>query len=286
MAPARSAYMLFTEEHRAAVTERLRADAADGKVPMTAIAKALGEAWKALADEEREAFRAKARQRAEADAAAAAEAGGADGAAEGAAEPAAPAPAGLPRHVVKRIMLADAEVSRVSADALWLVTEATAAFLGQLGARCAAAAAAKKRRTVKLEDFDSVVRRDRRLVEAGLKDVAANRGLFAGLPPAGAKKQQHAAAPRDGGGGGSQPAGDEQQQQQAPEQQEQRGEAEEALTDEQRIELEEARRAAAAEAAKARAARAAERKAAKAVEETKSNHKITTFFVSSRPDQA
>jgi histone H3/H4 len=64
----------------------------------------------------------------------------------------------IPKHLVKRIMLTDDEVQRVSADAVWLVGEAARLFLQQLAAKGAAAAAAKKRKTIKLEDFEHVVR--------------------------------------------------------------------------------------------------------------------------------
>jgi histone H3/H4 len=66
--------------------------------------------------------------------------------------------AAIPRHIVKRIMLTDDEVQRVSADALWLVGEAGRLLLQQLAVKGAAAAAAKKRKTIKLEDFEHVVR--------------------------------------------------------------------------------------------------------------------------------
>jgi histone H3/H4 len=68
------------------------------------------------------------------------------------------AAAAIPKHIVKRIMLADDEVQRVSADALWLVGEAGRLFLQQLAVKGAAAAASKKRKTIKLEDFEHVVR--------------------------------------------------------------------------------------------------------------------------------
>lgn len=67
-----SAYMIFSEEHRPDVQAKLRAEAADGKVPITAIAKALGERWKSLSEQEQHVYREKAQQRA-AEAAAAAE---------------------------------------------------------------------------------------------------------------------------------------------------------------------------------------------------------------------
>jgi histone H3/H4 len=55
-------------------------------------------------------------------------------------------------------MLQDDEVQRVSGDALWLVGEAGRLLLQQLAVKGAAAAAAKKRKTIKLEDFEHVVR--------------------------------------------------------------------------------------------------------------------------------
>lgn len=66
--------------------------------------------------------------------------------------------AGLPKGVVKRIMLCDADVQRVSADAVWLVGEATRLFLHALAAKGAAVAAAKKRKTVQLPDLEQLIR--------------------------------------------------------------------------------------------------------------------------------
>lgn len=66
------AYMVFSEEHRADVQAKLRAESADGKVPITVIAKALGELWKSLTEEQQQEYREKAQERA-AEAAAAAE---------------------------------------------------------------------------------------------------------------------------------------------------------------------------------------------------------------------
>lgn len=71
---------------------------------------------------------------------------------------AAAAPASLPRGVVKRIMMCDQEVKRASADAVWLVGHAAELLLGMLAVKCSEAAARKKRRTIKLEDFEHVVR--------------------------------------------------------------------------------------------------------------------------------
>jgi hypothetical protein len=59
-----SAYMLFTEEQRPHVSAQLKAAAPDGKAAVTVVAKALGELWGRLSDDEREGYRAKAAQRA------------------------------------------------------------------------------------------------------------------------------------------------------------------------------------------------------------------------------
>jgi len=44
--------------------EKLRAEAADGKVPVTVVAKALGEAWKALPQDDKVTYQQKAKERA------------------------------------------------------------------------------------------------------------------------------------------------------------------------------------------------------------------------------
>jgi histone H3/H4 len=79
-------------------------------------------------------------------------------AAAAAAAAAAPTDTVLPRGVVKRIMLLDPEVQRVSADAVWLAGEATRLFLQALAAKGGAAVSSKKRKTIMLQDFDGIVR--------------------------------------------------------------------------------------------------------------------------------
>jgi DNA-directed RNA polymerase I subunit RPA43 len=59
-----TAYMLFGEEQRPSITAKLRADAPDGKVAVTVVAKAIGELWKALSDEEKASYKEKAQARA------------------------------------------------------------------------------------------------------------------------------------------------------------------------------------------------------------------------------
>lgn len=67
-------------------------------------------------------------------------------------------PPAIPKGVVKRIMLLDPEVQRVSAEAVWLVGEATRLFLQALAVKGAAAVTSKKRKTIMLQDFDTLVR--------------------------------------------------------------------------------------------------------------------------------
>lgn len=56
--------MLFSEEQRPEVMGRLRAEAPDGKVAVTVVAKAIGELWKGLSEEQKAAYKEKAQQRA------------------------------------------------------------------------------------------------------------------------------------------------------------------------------------------------------------------------------
>ncbi len=62
-----SAYFLFSEERRAAAREACLAAAEPGaRVSVATVAKALGEQWRALSDEERAAYKARAAARASA----------------------------------------------------------------------------------------------------------------------------------------------------------------------------------------------------------------------------
>jgi hypothetical protein len=61
--------MIFTDERRQEVQERLKQESENGKVAAPAIAKALGEVWKSMREEEKDVFRQKAKERAEAAAA-------------------------------------------------------------------------------------------------------------------------------------------------------------------------------------------------------------------------
>lgn len=105
-----------------------------------------------------------------AEAAAAAAAQAADGeAAEGGEGGEAPAPRsaappppfGFPTSLVKRIVLADDEISRVSADALRAICKAAELFVGQLAVRALEHAQAQKKKNFKAADIEHLAGRDR-----------------------------------------------------------------------------------------------------------------------------
>ena len=183
-----SAYMLFCHRYRAEEKARLEAETG-AKVAVTAVAKALGQRWKGLSEEEKKQYKQSsvepppaALQQAEGEAATEGDEPQAEGHEEepGAAAAAPPQEGDkqpgsvqLPLAPVRKIMLCDPEVSRISKDAVMLAARAAEHFLGLVSSRAAGAAVKGKRRTIKLDDFEAVVKADRRLVVAGLRDVAA-----------------------------------------------------------------------------------------------------------------
>ncbi|EFN59540.1 hypothetical protein CHLNCDRAFT_56806 [Chlorella variabilis] len=203
-----TAYFLFSEEHRAAAKADLAAQ--DGaKAGVAQVAKLVGAKWAALSDEEKQQYKdraaAKTRQMKEEAAAAAAAQGqqqqspGGEGAAAG-EEPApaavggggaAPPPFGFPTGVVKRIMMVDDEVQRVSADAVRAIAKATELFVQQLAARALQHAQAGKRKNFKEPDVAHVAGRDRRLVDMGLREVLEQHGATSG---GGGEEGENAAA--------------------------------------------------------------------------------------------
>lgn len=163
-----SGYFLFTEEQRATARDELLRELGEGatKVSVAQVAKALGQKWKQLSDAEREVYKAKAQEQAAAAAAAAKE----DGShAEGeAGEAAGGSPSGaharestpldglLPVSVVRKVMLLDEDVTRVSQDGVIAAAMAVDLLLGLLAKGAGASARAQKRKTVNLKDFVQV----------------------------------------------------------------------------------------------------------------------------------
>jgi DNA-directed RNA polymerase I subunit RPA43 len=214
-APAKrapTAYFLFADSVRDAVRADLQGGDAAAKVSVAAVAKGVGERWKALTDEDKAVFKAQAAERAEAlraEAVAAAGAGGGEGGADGPppADTTADAPAipgsSLPLSIVRRVMLVDPEVKRVSAGAARAAAAAVEGALAGLAATAAAVAAEAKRRTLRPSDILAAVRRDGRWADAGcvaalaasgVKEVAGGGG--GGGRGGGARKRSASLSPR------------------------------------------------------------------------------------------
>lgn len=152
----------------------------DVKVSVALVAKALGQRWKTLSDEEKESYKVLA---AAANAAAAEEKQkhavdnpqDEDAAEE---QDAGSAEDMLPLALLKRIIHCDSDVSRVSHDALVLIAMSAELFLGSLSKRVLPIAKRQKRRTIKLEDVEQVIKSDRRLVVAGAHWIHVNYVFF------------------------------------------------------------------------------------------------------------
>lgn len=166
MGRAPSAYFMFADSARPGAAAELAAAAPPGtKIGVAAVAKRVGELWKALSDAERAEWKAKA--------AAAAAAAPAEDDADRPKPPATTAPPALPASVVRRIMLLDPDVGRVSAGAARAVTAATEAFLGMIATASLRVASETRRRTLRGGDVVTAARRDDRLVDAALPAALA-----------------------------------------------------------------------------------------------------------------
>mmetsp|Transcript_18645 Transcript_18645/g.52417 ORF Transcript_18645/g.52417 Transcript_18645/m.52417 type:complete len:277 (+) Transcript_18645:28-858(+) len=215
----KTAYFVFCETHRAAVRDELMSAKEDGaKVSVAEEAKALGQRWKQLTDEQRQQYKdvAAKNKQAEQEAKVAQVGPGGGGENEdavGAGQEQSAAQGGLPLSAVRRIIMSDKEVGRVSKDAAVLIGAAAEVFLDLLAEGCGAAArnARPKRRTIKLDDFAHIVRSDRRFVAAGMKDVVSMVESIAAESAAQQAQDKQAAAEKaeqDGGAEGNQEAQD------------------------------------------------------------------------------
>eukprot|EP00198_Chlamydomonas_reinhardtii_P003774 XP_001693110.1 predicted protein [Chlamydomonas reinhardtii] len=210
--------MLFCNQHRESVRQRLAAEGQE-KIAVTVVAKELGQIWKALTEEEKAKYRAQAeeqkQQQQQQQAGDGSETQG-EGNAEGgqrAGSPAkAAAAASLPASWVRKVVNLDPEIQRCSAEGVLALSAAAEVFLSAVCAKATAAAAAGKRRTVRLDDMEKCIRGDKRLMAAGFTAVinmvsaaAATEAegkaaavAAAGAPPGKKQKVDKAAAPAAG----------------------------------------------------------------------------------------
>ena len=117
---AQTAYFAFSEEMRGKVKEELVAKADSGKVSVAEVAKEIGRLWKELAEDERQGYKDRAAESAKAFAEVAAAANDGKEPSDEPAEHAAKKPAQLPLSIVKKVMVIDKDVSRVTAEGVWL----------------------------------------------------------------------------------------------------------------------------------------------------------------------
>ncbi|KAL4431280.1 hypothetical protein ABPG75_006536 [Micractinium tetrahymenae] len=175
-----TAYFLFSDENRASAKAELAEQ--PGKHGVAQVAKLIGQRWAALSEEEKQVYKDRAAKlQEEAAATAAAEQaeqaqqspGGssAEGAAaeEGGEAPAPPA--ALPISIVKRIVMMDSDVKRLSAEAVRAIAKAAELFAGQLAVKAMEHAAKGKRKNFKASDVEQLASRDRRLIDMGLREI-------------------------------------------------------------------------------------------------------------------
>jgi histone H3/H4 len=165
-AMVKTAYFVFSEEHRQAVREQLVLERGEGaKVGVAEVAKVLGLQWKALDDAVKAEYkeRAAAVNKAAAEAQAQAQEDGVHGGAQYAGEEeategkeASPLDGLLPISLIKKCMTQDEEVSRVSHEGVIMVAATLDALLGMLAKSAAQNAKTSKRSTLQLKDITQV----------------------------------------------------------------------------------------------------------------------------------
>lgn len=89
------------------------------------------------------------------------------------------ASSGFALSLVRRIMLLDPEVNRISSDAVRAIAKAAELMIEQLATKAHSVASSNKRSTVRFTDVDRAVRSDHRYVDMGLKECFATEDLFA-----------------------------------------------------------------------------------------------------------
>lgn len=151
----RSAYFVFSEIERKRTKEDLIAGGAE-KVSVADVAKALGEKWRNKSDEEKRKYA----EMAEKEAAEAAEKmdvdGEEDGNNDGEKEKGALT---IPLSMVRKIILLDEDVKKVSKEAVENVAVATEAFLEFLALESGKVAASLNRKAIRFEDVHAAARK-------------------------------------------------------------------------------------------------------------------------------
>ncbi|GMH40781.1 hypothetical protein BSKO_08685 [Bryopsis sp. KO-2023] len=155
---AKSGYILFTSELRPSVTAELKA--VDEKAGVVAVSKILGQKWKDLSTEQRDAYNARAAE--EKKKAKEQHDNNNENNVQDRVEDAGPPPS-LPISTIKKIMTTDEEVKRVSAESIQIMSKATELLLAYLVERALEEAKKDKRKLIKLPDIESAVQLDPRL---------------------------------------------------------------------------------------------------------------------------
>ncbi|GFR40683.1 hypothetical protein Agub_g1274 [Astrephomene gubernaculifera] len=173
MAP--TAYMLFCNEHREAARQKLAAEGHE-KIPVTLVAKELGQLWKALSDEEKAKYKAQAEEQQQQQQQQAGDGDEQQGQETGEGQQKPDVLNDLkantiPGAWVRRLVGVDPDIQRCSADAVLALSLAADVFLAAMCSKATAAAAGAKRRTVRLDDVERCVRGDKRLVSVGMTAV-------------------------------------------------------------------------------------------------------------------
>jgi len=122
------------------------------------LGKELGARWKRLSEEEKERYKTLAKEQNERKAAERKESPGGeaeDGQGKGGVQA---KPPGLPTAVVKRLVLSDPELKRISAPALNLVINSAERFIGLMTQRSREVAITSGKRTIRMQDILAVAR--------------------------------------------------------------------------------------------------------------------------------
>ena len=118
------------------------------------LGKELGVRWKQLSEEEKKKYKELALKQAADKQAAAAENGGSEQNDGEKTEQTSSSKAPFPASIVKRLIMSDPDLKRISGPSLNLVMNATEAFIGMLTERATSIALSMKRKTIRFSDIE------------------------------------------------------------------------------------------------------------------------------------